>query len=439
MSLSTQPYKGTRDFYPEDKRLQKYIFDTWRSVCELYGYEEYDAPVLEPTELYLAKGNEEIIQEQTYTFIDRGDRSVTLRTEMTPSVSRMVAAKRQELPYPLRWYSIPNLWRYERPQKGRLREFWQLNVDIFGVAGVEADQEVIQLADGIMQKFGATRDMYAIKLNSRALMNFITDEYLRLDSVQSATLIRLIDRMNKLEGAEFRGLLEAIFSPSQREAGLAAKLDTILQAKKLDDLPPELMSQPATMKLAALLELLKVQGIKNAAYDPTLMRGFDYYTDIVFELFDNDPTNNRAMFGGGRYDGLVGQFGVDPVATFGFGMGDVTFQNFLKAHDLLPVSGSVTDVYVILIGDVFERSQKIIAELRSLGVNTAVDISGRKTDKQIKTALKKEVPYVLFIGEQELESEQFKLKNLYANTEETHSIQRIVSIVKDRRQKIKTV
>ena len=358
---------------------------------------------------------------------------------MTPSVSRMVAAKRQELPYPLRWYSIPNLWRYERPQKGRLREFWQLNVDIFGVAGVEADQEVIQLADGIMQKFGATRDMYAIKLNSRALMNFITDEYLRLDSVQSATLIRLIDRMNKLEGAEFRGLLEAIFSPSQREAGLAAKLDTILQAKKLDDLPPELMSQPATMKLAALLELLKVQGIKNAAYDPTLMRGFDYYTDIVFELFDNDPTNNRAMFGGGRYDGLVGQFGVDPVATFGFGMGDVTFQNFLKAHDLLPVSGSVTDVYVILIGDVFERSQKIIAELRSLGVNTAVDISGRKTDKQIKTALKKEVPYVLFIGEQELESEQFKLKNLYANTEETHSIQRIVSIVKDRRQKIKTV
>ena len=128
MSLSTQPYKGTRDFYPEDKRIQDYMFNKWREVCESFGYEEYDAPVLEPTELYLAKGNEEIIQEQTYTFTDRGERMVTMRTEMTPSVSRMVAARRQELPYPLRWYSIPNLWRYERPQKGRLRallETWR--------------------------------------------------------------------------------------------------------------------------------------------------------------------------------------------------------------------------------------------------------------------------------------------------------------------------
>lgn len=434
MSLSTQPYKGTRDFYPEDKRIQKYIFNKWREVCELYGYEEYDAPVLEPTELYLAKGNEEIVQEQTYTFTDRGDRSVTLRTEMTPTVSRMVAARRQELPYPLRWYSIPNLWRYERPQKGRLREFWQLNVDIFGVAGIEADQEVIQVADAIMQGFGATREMYAIKLNSRAMMDFITKEYLGLDTVQSATLIRLIDRMNKLESSEFRGLLEAIFSPSQRDAGLCDKLDVILNAKKISDLPEEITTNPATMKLAALSELLRVQGIKNALYDPTLMRGFDYYTDIVFELFDNDPTNNRAMFGGGRYDGLIGQFGVEPVATFGFGMGDVTFQNFLEAHGLLPEIPSITDIYVILIGDVFERAQKVISELRGLGVKVAVDISGRKTDKQIKTALKKEIPYALFIGEQELESEQFKLKNLGENTEETHTIQRIVSIVKDYRR-----
>ncbi len=435
MALSTQPYKGTRDFYPEDKRLQKYIFNKWRETCEVFGYEEYDAPVLEPTELYLAKGNEEIIQEQTYTFQDRGDRSVTMRTEMTPTVSRMVAAKRQELPYPLRWYSIPNLWRYERPQKGRLREFWQLNVDIFGVAGMEADQEVIQLADAIMQSFGAKRDMYAIRLNNRALMDFITSDYLGLDSVQSSTLIRLIDRMHKLEGTEFRGLLEGIFSPSQREAGLSAKLDSILVAKSMKDLPPEVSAHPAAMKLAALTELLHGLGINNAAYDPTLMRGFDYYTDIVFELFDTNPDNNRSMFGGGRYDGLVGQFGVEPVATFGFGMGDVTFQNFLESHDLLPKLSSVTDLYVILIGDVFERSQKVIAELRKMGVKVAVDITGRKTDKQIKTALKKDIAYALFIGEQELESEQFKLKNLGANTEETHSIDRIVTIVKDHRRK----
>lgn len=435
MSLSTQPYKGTRDFYPEDKLLQSYIFNKWREVCETFGYEEYDAPVLEPTELYLAKGNEEIVQEQTYTFKDRGDRSVTMRTEMTPTVSRMVAAKRQELPYPLRWYSIPNLWRYERPQKGRLREFWQLNVDIFGIAGIEADQEIIQVADAIMLSFGAKRDMYNIRLNSRALMDYITKEYLGLDSVQSATLIRLIDKMHKLEGVEFRGLLEGIFSPSQREAGLSNKLDEILVAKSLKDLPEEVTSHPAAVRLATLEALLVSQGIKNASYDPTLMRGFDYYTDIVFEVFDTDPAHNRSMFGGGRYDGLVGQFGVEPVPTAGFGMGDVTFQNFLEAHDLLPNLGSVTDLFVILIGDVYERALKVIGELREMGVKVAVDLTGRKTDKQLKTALKKQIPYIMFIGEQELESEQFKLKNLSANSEDTHSIQRIVSIVKDHRQK----
>lgn len=435
MSLSTQPYKGTRDFYPEDKRIQKYMFNKWREVCELYGYEEYDAPVLEPTELYMAKGNEEIIQEQTYTFQDRGDRSVTLRTEMTPSVSRMVAANRQELPYPLRWYSIPNLYRYERPQRGRLREFWQLNVDLFGVAGIEAEQEVIQVADAIMLGFGAKREMYSIRLNNRALVEYINAEYLGLDSVQSTTLIRLIDRMNKMESAAFRGMVEAIFSPSQREAGLSDRLDEILAAKSLKELPAQVAGSEPAKKLAALVEMLHLQGISNAVYDPTLMRGFDYYTDIVFEVFDTHPDNNRAMFGGGRYDGLIGQFGVEPVPSVGFAPGDVTFQNFLETHGLLPKLPSETDLYVILIGDVYERSIKAIQTLRESGVKVAVDITARKMDKQIKTALKKNIRYTLFIGEQELESGQFKLKDLEAGKEETHSVERIVSIVKDQRRK----
>jgi histidyl-tRNA synthetase len=154
MNLTTQPYKGARDFYPEDKRVQKYMFGTLRRVVEGFGYEEYDAPIIEPIELYLSKTSEEIISEQTYNFMDRGGRHVTLRPEMTPSVSRMVAGKRQELSYPLRWYSIPNLWRYERPQHGRLREHWQLNVDLFGLSGIEADHETILVADSILQAFG---------------------------------------------------------------------------------------------------------------------------------------------------------------------------------------------------------------------------------------------------------------------------------------------
>jgi histidyl-tRNA synthetase len=178
MALSTQPYKGARDFYPEDKRLQKYMFGIMRKVVESFGYEEYDAPILEPLDVYLAKTGEEIVNEQTYAFTDRGGRQVAIRPEMTPTVSRMVAARRQELAYPLRWYSIPNLWRYERPQRGRLREHWQLNVDVFGIEGVQAEQEIIMLVDAMFKAFGATRDMYAIKLNSRKLTDYVLKDYL---------------------------------------------------------------------------------------------------------------------------------------------------------------------------------------------------------------------------------------------------------------------
>src|SRR5437868_4829553 len=177
MSLPTQPYKGARDFYPEDKRLQKYIFGVLRRVVEGFGYQEYDAPIIEPIELYLSKTSDEIVAEQTYSFIDRGGRNVTLRPEMTPSVSRMVAARRQGLAYPLRWYSIPNLWRYERPQRGRLREHWQLNIDIFGVAGLEAEHEIILVADALMRAYNAKHSMYSIRINSRQLMEAFFREY----------------------------------------------------------------------------------------------------------------------------------------------------------------------------------------------------------------------------------------------------------------------
>ena len=171
MALSTKPYKGTRDFYPEDMRLRNWMFSVMRQACESYGYEEYDAPVLEPLDLYLSKTSEEVVNEQSYSFTDRGDRKVIMRPEMTPSVSRMVAGRRQELGYPLRLYSIANFFRYERPQKGRLREFWQLNADIFGIKSIEADIEIIMLADSIMKAFGAKPEMYEIRVNSRKLLN----------------------------------------------------------------------------------------------------------------------------------------------------------------------------------------------------------------------------------------------------------------------------
>ncbi len=433
MKLSTQPYKGARDFYPEDKRLQKYMFNTMRKVVERYGYEEYDAPILEPIEMYLAKSGEEIVHEQTYVFEDRGGRTVTIRPEMTPTVSRMVAAKRQELAYPLRWYSIPNLWRYERPQRGRLREHWQLNVDLFGLPDATAEAEIIQTSDAILKAFGATHDMYSIKLNSRKLMDFIMHDYLGLNETQTHTIVKLIDRMHKMPSETFAAEADSVFTPTQRDEGASNKLLGLLKIKQIDHLPEAIRDHDSLVKLKELMETLKDNRVTNAVFDITLMRGFDYYTDIVFEVFDKHPENNRSMFGGGRYDGLVGLFGVEPVPTVGFGMGDVTLQNFLEVHDLLPKLRPETDVYVVLIGDVYAQAQKIITELRDMGANVAVDTTGRKPDKQIKTAVKKGIHYAMFIGEKEIKDELYVVRNLMTSVEERHSASRIVSIVKDYR------
>jgi histidyl-tRNA synthetase len=424
MALNTQPYKGARDFYPAEKRLQNYIFGVWRNVVESYGYEEYDAPIIEPLEIYQAKTSDEIVNEQTYVFEDRGGRKVTLRPEMTPTVSRMVAGKRQELAYPLRWYSIPNLWRYERPQRGRLREHWQLNVDLFGVEGITGDIELILIADTIMQRFGAPRNSYSIRLNSRQFMNHIFNDYLGLDSEMTKKVAGLIDKMHKMPEADFNGALQGILGDS------APKLLSVLQANDFQSLPEELRQLPAASRLHDLEMILGRQGITNARFDITLMRGFDYYTDIVFEIFDTNPENSRSLFGGGRYDGLVGLFGVEPVPTVGFGMGDVTIKDFLETHRLLPKLSCPVNLATLLVGDVYEPSLKVIEALRNVGLKVAVDSTGRKMDNQIKSAFKAGYPYVLFIGESELQTGMYHLKELDTGQEYKLTLDEIIQKLK---------
>lgn len=426
MALSTQPYKGARDFYPEDKRKQKYMFALLRQVAELFGYEEYDAPILEPLDIYLAKTGEEIVNEQTYVFEDRGGRKVVIRPEMTPSVSRMVAAKRQELAYPLRWYSLPNLWRYERPQKGRLREHWQLNVDIFGVADTSAEVEVISLVDKAFKSFGATEDMYTIKLNDRKFVNYYLKDYLKLNEATAHALSKLIDRMHKMERDEFISKADEILDAKQKQSGATEKLLAILESKDIKDLSSEVQASGELKDLQKVLSDLKVAGVKNVVFDPSLMRGFDYYTGIVFEVFDNHPDNNRAMLGGGRYDGLVGLFGVAPVPTVGFGWGDVTMAEFLELHNLMPELPSETDLYAVLIGDVFKPALKVINELRNSGINVAIDSSGRKIGDQIKMADKKTIAKVIIIGETEIKDNVYTVKDLKTGKEEKLSTSQII-------------
>ena len=426
--LSTQSYKGARDFYPEDKRLQNYIFSVWKKVCERYGYEEYTAPVLEPIELYTSKTSDEIVNEQTYSFTDRGGRTVVMRPEMTPSVSRMVAARRQELAYPIRWYSIPDCWRYERPQRGRNRQFWQLNVDLFGVATVDADLEIISLADSIMKEFGADESMYQIKVNSRKLINLIMAQYLELDALQSKQMVQLFDKKDKLKPIDFVEQAKQIFKPNQQKGGLD-KIKELLKAKSLAELPESLRESQAVKEVQVLFTLLAEHEINSVTFDITLMRGFDYYTDIVFEVFDLDPENNRAMFGGGRYDGLVASYGVEPIATVGFGMGDAPVENFLESHKLLPKLESTTQIYTVVVGDQLKEAQEVVRQLRSKDVNVAIDLTNRKPDKQIKAALKMGVPFLMFVGEEELRNKKFILRNVETQKEDVLSLNEIKKLL----------
>ena len=418
MALSTQPYKGARDFYPEDKRFQTFVFSTWRRVVERFGYEEYDAPILEPLDIYLAKTGEEIVNEQTYVFEDRGGRKVVIRPEMTPTVSRMVAAKRQELAYPLRWYSIPNLWRYERPQRGRLREHWQLNVDIFGVEDTSAELEMITLIDAIFAEFGASRDTYEIRLNHRELVNYLLSTYLGLNEKTQHAISKLIDKLHKMDRVAFISKIDSLLSDDQRKDGVTEKLLGILDAKTLKDLPENEQKQPAAIELASLILKLKQAGIKNVTFDGTLMRGFDYYSGIVFEVFDSDPENNRSMLGGGRYDGLVGLFGVAPVPTVGFGWGDVTLANFLETHHLLPQLPPPTDMFVIPVGEIDTELQTLLKELRDGGISLAVGVKNRKIGDQLKIAQKKGIPTVLIIGDDEIKNKKYTVKNITSGQEE---------------------
>jgi len=315
-------------------------------------------------------------------------------------------------------------------QRGRLREFWQLNIDMFGVSSVSAELEMLQITDDLFRAFKAKRSSYVIKVNSRVLVNTMFEFVCEMNDEQSAQLIRLTDRMNKMTKIEFRKAVDVI----TKNMSKSDKIISLLQSKTIKELPEALQSSPSVKELGTLLQNCENTGIRNVEFDITLMRGFDYYTDIVFEAFDTNPENNRSILGGGRYDGLVAQFGVDPVPTVGFAVGDVVFMDFLETHSLIPALKPKTNVIVIVRDEESVVAvQKIATELREMGVNVAADYSGSKVDKQFKNAVKTGVKYGLFVGSDEVASEQYVLKNLNTGKEEKHSLQRIVNLVKDSR------
>lgn len=421
MKFSTDPYKGVRDFYPEDMAVQNHIFDIWKNICKKYGYQEYGASVLEPADLYRAKSGEEIINEQTYTFTDRGDREVTLRPEMTPTVARMVAARKRELGFPLRWFSIPNLFRYEQPQRGRLREHWQLNVDIFGVENLQAEVEIIQMSYDIMTYFVPTPSDFEIRINSRKLMNYVSRDIFKLDEEKARKLSKLIDKKRKITPDLFKNGVKEILE-EESDAFI-----TLLNSENFEEftknLPQTKEEHEGLREVREVIVALEKLGITNARFDQTLMRGFDYYTGIVFEIFDKNPENRRSVFGGGRYDDLLSLFGGDKVPAVGFGAGDVVIQDLMETYGKKPSSKSLTDIYICVINkDSIEYAQDVAQILRNKNHSVAVDYSLRKIGDQIKVANKLNIPNIICIGEEEVKTGKLKIKNLESGEEKPYTL-----------------
>jgi histidyl-tRNA synthetase len=407
LKLGVEPYKGVRDFYPEDQFLERYIFEHMERVCELYGYEEYSASVLEPAELYRSKTSEEIVDEQTYTFTDRGDREVTLRPEMTPTLARMVAARAREIPLPARWYTIANLFRYERPQRGRLREHWQLNADIVGAAGIEADAEIIAIAHGILRSLGAEERDFEIRISDRRILDTIYDS-VGIDAGARPVITRLLDKRDKLDDFEER--LAQVTGGKDVARNIIDQLERTTSSAFLENLRSE----------------LEIFGVRNMVVDTKITRGFDYYTGMVFEVFDTHEDNKRSLFGGGRYDNLLGLFGGESIPAVGFGMGDVTARDFLEAHNLLPEYAPATELMICVVEqDALGHALKLAQDLRREDVTVAVNFSGKRIGDMVRQADKMKIPFVIGVGAKERESGRYTVKNLSTGNEITLGAERI--------------
>lgn len=428
--LSTQPYKGTRDFYPREMQLRNWFFGKIRDALELACFEEYEGPMLESLDLYAAKSGEELAKEQTYNFTDRGGRDLAIRPEMTPTVARMVAAKMGELSYPLKWFSIANMYRYERPQRGRLREFWQLNVDIFGCDTFEADLDVIKSAITVLRAFGADESMFLVHINNRRFFNDAIAAIAGTDTEGARRVSKVVDRKNKVPREAYEADLKALgLTLAQIE-----RIDALykMSVKEATALCPD---SEGAKELCALFDALEKTGLaKYCTFDFGIIRGLDYYTGTVFEVFDLAPENNRAMFGGGRYDNLVGLFQKNAsISGVGYGMGDVTLENFLVTHALIPnLDEGTTKVLITRFADVPLESYNDIANtLYESGVRACLYLGSKKFGKQIDFAVKEHYSHVIIMGGDELASGTVKVKNLGTREENVVKIEALDSFFTD--------
>ncbi|RJQ83785.1 histidine--tRNA ligase [Amycolatopsis panacis] len=392
--LSTAPVKGTRDFLPAEMSVRTQVFGHLYEVLERYGFLRYDGPVLEPAEIYERKSGQEIADQQLYTLTTRGGERLALRPEMTPSVARMIAGHAKSLSFPVRWYSHPNCHRYERPQRGRVREHWQINADIFGSESANCEIEMFELIHDLMGALGASPDLFAVRVNDRNLLSSALTDVAGVAPELLPQVFALVDRWEKTPvedlaaaGAEI-GLADKEFEKLSETLGAGAAL--------LDELPAEVKAE------SNLVKVLSSSAASLVRYEPLIVRGLAYYTSTVFEVFDTSPKNRRALFGGGRYADLASLFTKERIPGIGFGMGDVTLIDFLDTHGLTPQPRNEVDVMVIPVAEeLADPAREVAASLRKAGLRTSTPLELRKLGKELTRADKAGAAAVVIVGEED--------------------------------------
>jgi len=426
-ALSNQEPKGTRDWLPEEFLIRKYIFDTWRKVCLRYGFEEYLTPLVEGADIYRAKSGEDIGGKELVTFTDLGGRELSIRPEMTPSVTRMVTKVYAASPKPLKYFSIANFMRNEKPQRGRNREFWQLNCDTFGSDSLAADIEILQLALDLMLEFNPPKKSFSIAISNRKLINtvLVLSGAEKLAKEDKTLVVRTLDKWVKLAPSDIKERLT--------EAGLDSDgieiLEKFMTSTSLEDLLnalPQLKDDTGIQETISIINALKDLGYGDwLEFNPAVIRGFDYYDGMVFEVFDKNPENNRAMFGGGRYNGLAEIFGGKNFPAVGFAPGDETTRLFLESWNLIDqIAGTRPEKYFLplLSASLVSQFNTLAKKLRSQGMNLLVGLEEQKVGKALELANKKNISQVIIFGEEEASQGVYKIKNMVKGEETTNKI-----------------
>ncbi len=410
MKLSNQPPKGTADWLPAEFKIRQYIFSVWRQVCQRYGYEEYLTPLVESAEIYRAKSGEEVGGKELVTFKDFGGRELSIRPEMTPSVTRLVSQIYNSAAKPIRWFSIANFMRNEKPQRGRNREFWQLNCDIFGSSSLAAEVEILQLALDLMLEFKPPKNSFTLKISSRVLLKELFSK-LKISDKQATAVARVLDKWKKLS--------PGAISESLTKVGLAKEQIKSLSSFMNNQQLPE---TPGGADLHFIFQALNDLGYKNyIKYDPTVVRGFDYYDGMVFEIFDNHKNNSRALFGGGRYNGLGALFGGQSWPAVGFAPGDETMKLFLESWGLLKKITEDTSraVYYLplLEAGLTKAVWRLAKALRQSGQQVELGLEPQKIGKALDYANKKGLSGVIIFGQEEARKKMYKIKNMATGKE----------------------